>query len=73
MKYLTVAAIVASLAITATAIAQTTAPAAAPATKAACETAKMKWDDKGGKDAKGACMAAMTTPAPAAKPADVKK
>ena len=30
-----------------------------PTTKAACEKAKMKWDEKGGKDAKGACVAAV--------------
>ena len=71
MKYLIISAVVASFAVASVAIAQQTA-APAPATKAACETAKMKWDDKGGKDGKGACMAA-TTAAPGAKPADVKK
>ena len=35
----------------------------APTNKADCEKAKMKWDDKGGKDAKGACVAAAPAPA----------
>jgi len=37
-----------------------------PANKADCEKAKMKWDEKGGTDGKGACVAATpaaTTPA----------
>ena len=33
----------------------------APTNKADCEKAKMKWDEKGGKDGKGACVA--STPA----------
>ncbi|HJU30594.1 MAG TPA: hypothetical protein VJ740_04040 [Hyphomicrobiaceae bacterium] len=52
--------------ITALAIACTIAPLAAlaqgttpaPANKVDCEKAKMKWDEKGGKDGKGACVAA---------------
>jgi Spy/CpxP family protein refolding chaperone len=44
------------------ALAQTAAPT--PANKVDCEKAKMKWDDKGGKDGKGACVAA---------PAEAKK
>jgi hypothetical protein len=39
-----------------------------PTNKVDCEKAKMKWEEKGGKDGKGACVAA----APAAKDA-VKK
>ena len=69
MKYLTIAVIAATLAVSSVAIAQQTA-APAPANRADCEKAKMKWDDKAGKDGKGACMAATTAPA---KPADVKK
>jgi hypothetical protein len=54
------------LRITAVAIACTIAPVAAlaqtaaptPANKVDCEKAKMKWDEKGGKDGKGACIAA---------------
>ena len=71
MKYLTIATVVATLAFAPVAFAQQTVTPA-PANKADCEKAKMKWDDKGGKDAKGACVAA-TTSAPGAKPADVKK
>ena len=71
MKYLTIAAVVTTLAFAPVAMAQQAA-APAPANKADCEKAKMKWDDKGGKDAKGACVSG-TTAAPAAKPADVKK
>jgi hypothetical protein len=60
MKMLPVAAVVAALALAPTAFAQ---QAAAPANKADCEKAKMKWDAKGGKGGKGACMAA-AAPAP---------
>ena len=62
MKLLPIAAIVAAFAFTPVAFAQ----APTPANKVDCEKAKMKWDAKGGKDGKGACMAA-----PAAK--DPKK
>ena len=62
MKLLPIATVVAAFALTPVAFAQTPAPA----NKADCEKAKMKWDAKGGKDGKGACMAA-----PAAK--DTKK
>lgn len=54
MKLLPVAAVVAALAFVPAALAQQ----AAPTTKAACEKAKMKWDQKGGKGGKGACVAA---------------
>jgi hypothetical protein len=40
----------------------TTPPTAIPTTKAACDVAKMKWDDKGGKDGKGGCVAAVPSP-----------
>ena len=64
MKFLPIAAVIASFALTPVAFAQTTPT---PTNKADCEKAKMKWDAKGGKDGKGACVAA-----PAAKDA-VKK
>jgi hypothetical protein len=66
MKLLPIAAVIAAFAFTPVAFAQTATPT--PANKVDCEKAKMKWDEKGGKDAKGACVA---TPA-AAKDA-VKK
>jgi hypothetical protein len=53
MKVLSVAAVVAALALAPAVLAQTAKPALA--NKADCEKAKMKWDDKGGKDGKGAC------------------
>lgn len=66
MKLLPVVAVVAAFAFAPVAFAQ---QAATPTNKADCEKAKLTWDAKGGKDAKGACVAA-----PAAKPADpVKK
>jgi hypothetical protein len=43
------------LALAPTAFAQSTPT---PTNKADCDKAKMKWDEKGGKDAKGACVAA---------------
>ena len=64
MKLLPIAAVIAAFALTPVAFAQTTP---APANKVDCEKAKMKWDEKGGKDGKGACVAL-----PAAKDA-VKK
>lgn len=73
MKYLTIAAIAATVAFSGIASAQQAAAAAptVPANKTDCEKAKMKWDDKGGKDAKGICVA--TTPAAAAPAPAVKK
>src|SRR5262245_46776666 len=63
MRLLPVAAAVAALTFAAAVSAQ---QAAKPTTtKADCDKAKMKWDAKGGKDGKGACVA----PAPA-KPSD---
>jgi hypothetical protein len=59
MRTLAIAAVIAALTLAPAAFAQTTS--VTPANKADCEKAKMKWDDKGGKDGKGACMAA--TPA----------
>ena len=55
MKLFPVTGVIALLALAPTAIAQ---QAATPTNKAECEKAKMKWDEKGGKDAKGACVAA---------------
>jgi hypothetical protein len=66
MKLLPIAAVIAAFAFTPVAFAQTATQT--PTNKVDCEKAKMKWDEKGGKDAKGACVAA----APAAKDA-VKK
>jgi len=54
MKLFPVTGVIALLALAPTAIAQ---QAATPTNKADCEKAKMKWDEKGGKDAKGACVA----------------
>jgi hypothetical protein len=58
VKLFPIVAVVAVLALAPTAFAQSTPT---PTNKADCEKAKMKWDAKGGKDGKGACMAA--TPA----------
>jgi hypothetical protein len=51
---LPIAAIVAAIALLPAALAQQ----AAPTSKADCVKAKMKWDEKGGKDGKGACVTA---------------
>ena len=59
MKILSIAVLVAALTLAPAAFAQTATTT--PGNKADCEKAKMKWDDKGGKDGKGACVAA--TPA----------
>lgn len=59
MKMLPVAALVAVLALTPTAFAQ---QAPTPTNKVDCEKAKMKWDEKGGKDGKGGCVAAAPAP-----------
>ena len=69
MKSLPIATLVAAFALASVAIAQQPAPP--PTNKADCEKAKMKWDEKGGKDAKGACVAA--TPAAAQPAAPAKK
>ena len=58
MKLFPIMTVIALLALAPTAFAQ---QAATPTSKADCEKAKMKWDEKGGKDGKGACVAA--TPA----------
>jgi hypothetical protein len=60
MKLLPIAAVMASFALSSVAFAQATPT---PTNKVDCEKAKMTWDAKGGKDGKGACVAA----APAAK------
>ena len=54
MKLIPIAAVIAALVAVPAAFAQQ----AAPANKADCVKAKMKWDEKGGKDGKGACVAA---------------
>lgn len=61
MKLLPIAAIAAALALAPAALAQQTK---APTNKADCEKAKMKWDAKGGKDGKGACVASPDGMAP---------
>ena len=63
---LPIAAVVAVFALAHVAFAQQAANPA-PTNKADCEKAKMKWDEKGGKDAKGACVAAPAAMAPAPK------
>ena len=65
MKLLPIAAVVAALVFAPVAFAQQ-AGKPAPTNKADCEKAKMKWDEKAGKDAKGACIAAPTAMAPSA-------
>jgi hypothetical protein len=62
MKLFPIAAVVAALTLVPAALAQQTTTAT-PTNKADCEKAKMKWDEKGGKDAKGACVAAAPAPA----------
>lgn len=61
MRLLPAAALLAALALAPGVFAQQAATPA-PTNKADCEKAKMKWDAKGGKDAKGACMKADTAP-----------
>jgi hypothetical protein len=63
MKLMPIATAAAALAFVTVAVAQQ-ATVTPPMNKADCEKAKMKWDEKGGKDGKGACVAA----APAAQP-----
>lgn len=62
MKILSATALLTAIVFSGYAHAQTPAapatPAALPANKADCEKAKLKWDDKAGKDGKGACLAA---------------
>ena len=60
MRLIPIASAVAALAIVTAAVAQQATPTL-PANQTDCEKAKMKWDEKGGKDGKGACIAA--TPA----------
>jgi hypothetical protein len=62
MRLIPIAAVMAVLALAPTAFAQ--APTPTPTNKVDCEKAKMKWDAKGGKDAKGACVAAKSTETP---------
>jgi hypothetical protein len=66
MRLVPIATVVAALTIVTAAVAQqaTTTP---PANKAECEKAKMKWDEKGGKDGKGACIASPPAAQPATK------
>jgi len=63
MKLIPIATAAVALTIMTAAVAQQAA-VTPPMNKADCEKAKMKWDEKGGKDGKGACIAA----APAAQP-----
>ena len=60
MKLIPIAAAVAALSVVTVAVAQQTTQTP-PTNKADCEKAKLKWDEKGGKDGKGVCVAA--TPA----------
>jgi hypothetical protein len=66
MRTLPIVTAVAALTIVTAAVAQqaTTTP---PTNQADCEKAKMKWDEKGGKDGKGACIAATPTAQPPKK------
>jgi hypothetical protein len=64
MRILPIATAVAALTIVTAAVAQ---QAATPTNKADCEKAKMKWDEKGGKEGKGACIAATPAPQPPKK------
>lgn len=57
MKLLPVAAVLTAFAFAPVALAQQAATPT-PANKVDCEKAKLKWDEKGGKDGKGACIAA---------------
>jgi hypothetical protein len=57
MKVFTAAALALACTLAPIAAKAQTAPAT-PTNKADCEKAKMKWDAKGGKDGKGACLAA---------------
>jgi len=61
MKLIPIAAVVSVLAFAPVALAQQAA-GTTPTNKVDCEKAKMKWDDKGGKDGKGGCVAATPTP-----------
>ena len=70
MKLLPITAVTAVLALAPVAFAQ---QPTAPTNKADCEKAKMKWDDKGGKDGKGACVAAPAAAAAPAKPGEGPK
>jgi len=66
MRILPIATAVAALTIVTAAVAQQ-ATATLPTNQADCEKAKMKWDEKGGKDGKGACIAATPTAQPPTK------
>ena len=66
MRILPIATAVALLSIVTAAVAQQAAPTP-PTNQADCEKAKMKWDEKGGKDGKGACIAATPTAQPPKK------
>lgn len=57
MRLLPIAAVATALVLAPAVFAQQGAKTA-PANKADCEKAKMKWDEKGGKDGKGACISA---------------
>ena len=73
MKLLPVAAVLAAFALAPAVFAQQAATPT-PTNKADCEkAAKMKWDEKGGKDAKGACVAVPAATPSATKPDPMKK
>ena len=61
MKLFPMTAVVTVLALSPTAFAQQ-ATTPTPTNKTDCEKAKMKWDEKGGKEGKGACVAAAPAP-----------
>jgi len=63
MKLIPIATAAVAFTIVTAAVAQQAA-VTPPMNKADCEKAQMKWDEKAGKDGKGACIAA----APAAQP-----
>ena len=66
MKAIPIATVVAALTIVTAAVAQQAA-VTPPMNKADCEKAKMKWDEKGGKDGKGACIASTAETQPPKK------
>ena len=65
-----VAVVMTSLVLAPAAFAQ---QAKAPMNKADCEKAKMKWDEKGGKDSKGACVAAQAAASAPTKSSEAPK
>jgi hypothetical protein len=66
MRLIPIATAVAAFSMVTAAVAQQ-ATATLPTNQADCEKAKMKWDEKGGKDGKGACIAATLATQPPKK------